>query len=903
MKHTQNSSKDRSYSGARNRNGKSSRPSFTKKKTYNNNPKIKSNSNFNNKLKPSNEKKKGPSPEALELSSKLKEFSVQKRLSEAIESYWDSSNNSIRDGHHACIVVDCCARCGNIQEGERIINHLVDSGKEVNIQTKTALLKGYAHGGQMQQAFKLYRKMMIDSSDGANQKKKSERPNVRTFNTLLRACLWTAASIETQESNNEGSKSIICTNDISGGVITGESIWPRSEDENDTNVIGKDNANSTKQKKNKKRKKKKVTDTPKINFGAGIVPDISSYEYSISLLSQALRCIDAEKRLDELKKQFNIQEDNSMSANSSTNLIYTAEDPSILETVAVSFLNIARANAMIDDTAKAKNHAKNALDAVSSMRLLNRSSNKDTSSEITNGEEKRKMKTLGGKRAWKASSTSATSTEDEDGLSRREESNSLFREHKLKELESDAKKVLDVLNSKRNSDDEQCANSTDKSRTDRALLLARHLMSRLLYYSGGGTTDLSASLSNEESDETSTKIDMQQDRRQLINSLWFSFGLSTAMQLAFPDESFHTHDQSNGTNNYTGVSTLSKAECSRILKALQMRTSHVLLPDGLINFPAVFENMSSYNLDTSKNEDKNSKGKKERDVKRPLNIELGSGYGEWAVHQAQLNSDADYVAVELRSDRVGQTFSKAFLNDGYNPIENLACVGSECGSFLKSRVRPGSVSKIFVNYPEPPTQTFGANNTVLDAISNGGEEPGHMLNSETLFSISRCLDKTTGQLIIVSDNRWYANLICATLLKVLNKDESTFFNIHLDPSSGIHQIEEFHNQSKSSKVILYEGQPNESIGHLMQSKNQSISQGSTYFDRLWRTNASIHADVRKRFIICMSKSRPRGSLQKKTIASKVASPIFQPNEVRTDTKEKKRNKKRHKKSSSSKEKK
>lgn len=56
-----------------------------------------------------------PSQEALTLSTKLKEYSSQKRVNEALNLYWHESNDSIRDGHHACIVIDCCARCGCIE--------------------------------------------------------------------------------------------------------------------------------------------------------------------------------------------------------------------------------------------------------------------------------------------------------------------------------------------------------------------------------------------------------------------------------------------------------------------------------------------------------------------------------------------------------------------------------------------------------------------------------------------------------------------------------------------------------------------------------------------------------------------------------------------------------------------
>lgn len=63
-----------------------------------------------------------PSEQALALSAKLKEYSSQKRLSEALELYWHESNDSIRDEHHACIVVDCSARCGCIAVSCRLVS-------------------------------------------------------------------------------------------------------------------------------------------------------------------------------------------------------------------------------------------------------------------------------------------------------------------------------------------------------------------------------------------------------------------------------------------------------------------------------------------------------------------------------------------------------------------------------------------------------------------------------------------------------------------------------------------------------------------------------------------------------------------------------------------------------------
>jgi hypothetical protein len=55
-----------------------------------------------------------PRPAALDLSSRLKQLSREKKWDEALQMYRDTSHDRIRDGHHACIMVDLAARCGKI---------------------------------------------------------------------------------------------------------------------------------------------------------------------------------------------------------------------------------------------------------------------------------------------------------------------------------------------------------------------------------------------------------------------------------------------------------------------------------------------------------------------------------------------------------------------------------------------------------------------------------------------------------------------------------------------------------------------------------------------------------------------------------------------------------------------
>jgi len=108
--------------------------------------------------------RKPPSHVALALSQELKDLSSRKRLKDALEVYWNSTNDSIRDGHHGSIMVDCCSRCGAVEEGEKIIASMKSSGTFVSIHAYTALLKGYSHSGQIKPALDLYKSMCLSKS-------------------------------------------------------------------------------------------------------------------------------------------------------------------------------------------------------------------------------------------------------------------------------------------------------------------------------------------------------------------------------------------------------------------------------------------------------------------------------------------------------------------------------------------------------------------------------------------------------------------------------------------------------------------------------------------------------------------------------------------------------------------
>ncbi len=793
-------------------NSSSSSSSGKSKKKRKRPPKKKeeNNTSSNQKKRP----KLKTSEEAIVLSTQLKSLSTQKRFNDALQLYWDTSNDSIRDEYHACIMIDCCSRCGNIQEGIRIVKSLEEEvGKEkINVQTKTALLKGYVHSGMIREASLLYRDMMMVyqqtlKSKIMRKRESSSGPNVRTLNTLLRGCLWSATSCYYHEDCNDHEKNPKATQkyDIHGGVVTSEQIWP---DDSNHHTIQ---------------------------------PDLSSYEYSIILLCQALRIDEAKDRVKLLESQYGITSTKNTKVGCYE--FDTKADPSSLETLAVAYISLARACALLPTKfTLAKMYATTVISLTQQMlNHANSSGSSSIGSSNSNlSNNKNSIKMQGGKRAWKTSSHPSTSTlessnkhqdQEQQSESRRDVSNKLFRIHRVKEIQTEAKMILHLFENNENGDKKD---GTTMKKHD--FDLPFYLTSRLLYFSGGGTTDVSAlKLGKNDSDNAVQQKKfryLNNDSTSHLHTLWFSFGLANAMKERYPDMKL----------NVSLGQRINQNLLKKITDRLNFHVDKLIHDNGNIDFAKVFSLQSK-------------PCQKEPTEERPIYLELGSGFGEWAVYQAKQNPSCDYVAVELRADRVSQMFTKAMLNNS-GPLNNICSIGSECGHLLRHRIPNASISKIFINHPEPPTQTFGTNIGILRSIAAGGEEPAHMLNSETLASAVQCLKESTGELVIVTDNRWYAKLICSTLLKVMIcNNRHGLSNKVFHGESGITQVDSFYQNVEGSRrqerVNLYEGKPNKAIGHFVQDDNRK---GHSYFDRLWKSGAGTHAETQRRFIIVMCKS-------------------------------------------------
>jgi pentatricopeptide repeat protein len=351
-------------------------------------------------------------------------------------------------------------------------------------------------------------------------------------------------------------------------------------------------------------------------------------------------------------------------------------------------------------------------------------------------------------------------------------SNVAFRTHRLAEIEMDVKALL-----KRRKNNAEASSP---------MVFAQHMSHRFLCFSGGGSTFVT---------QTNNPIKIGESTHSSLLSLYYGFGLSHFIE-----------------PQATSVPAKNPLTClEKIRETCGLSENEVVRSDGTIDFDVVFD-----------------------DNTKPLDIEVGAGFGSWIVHQATENASRNYVAVELRADRAYQIFCKSML-EGEKYLDNLCVVGSECGTFLRNLVKNCSVSTFYANYPEPPSQTFGDSQKDLDLLLDGESEPVHMLTSQTIIEMGKCL-KPHGKIIVVTDNQNYARLLAATFGKVIMGRKNLVQSCKPDAltKSSLRKWESYAN------VDIYK-------------MDGTSAMGSSYFDRLWQTGAGSHSHKRTRFILLLQR--------------------------------------------------
>jgi len=130
---------------------------------------------------------------------------------------------------------------------------------------------------------------------------------------------------------------------------------------------------------------------------------------------------------------------------------------------------------------------------------------------------------------------------------------------------------------------------------------------------------------------------------------------------------------------------------------------------------------------------------------QPIVLEVCAGDGEWALGQAARQPEINWIASELRGDRIHQIASRLRALDA----PNLALLGGDAALALAHHTRKHSFDAIYVNFPEPP--------------SDHGNADEYLINAAFLTNCHRALRPDGHGLLIVSDNPILLETVATTL--------------------------------------------------------------------------------------------------------------------------------------------
>lgn len=161
---------------------------------------------------------------------------------------------------------------------------------------------------------------------------------------------------------------------------------------------------------------------------------------------------------------------------------------------------------------------------------------------------------------------------------------------------------------------------------------------------------------------------------------------------------------------------------------------------------------------------------------KPIHVEYCSGNGTWIANKAKQYPNINWVAVEIQFKRVRKIWSK-IQNEG---LDNLIVVCGEGNRWTKTYVADNTISKAYVNFPDPWPK---------------GRHAKHRIISPAFAAeIGRIL-VPGGQIMMVTDDAPYSDIMVDTF-----RDAQGFKPLHPEP----YYTTEFNDY------------------------------GSSYFDELWR---------------------------------------------------------------------
>ena len=202
--------------------------------------------------------------------------------------------------------------------------------------------------------------------------------------------------------------------------------------------------------------------------------------------------------------------------------------------------------------------------------------------------------------------------------------------------------------------------------------------------------------------------------------------------------------------------------------------------------------------------------------------------------QAKQDPDSDWVALELRHDRVYSIFSRAVCEG----TANLCAMGGDAASVLRRNVAPKSVTHVFVNFPEPPHHSGDA----------AAVNEFHLLTPSFFRKVHAALD-IDGRLTLFSDNHRYMRDLAKTLAELAyaagddNYEEKLGEPLFSAEAARPKDLDDDATASFENiqGIRMYKGVPGEGTGHLVHEQS--------YFDRFWEQGARV-----ERFFVVVSKN-------------------------------------------------
>jgi len=222
---------------------------------------------------------------------------------------------------------------------------------------------------------------------------------------------------------------------------------------------------------------------------------------------------------------------------------------------------------------------------------------------------------------------------------------------------------------------------------------------------------------------------------------------------------------------------------------------------------------------------------KETKEENEICLEVAAGNGEWALAQAAASSSSPsnknkkvWIASELRRDRSCDIFNRMCVSK----LQNIAVVSGDAFRLLKENIRPNSLHRIFINFPEPP--------------HHSGDEKSRndkaLLNREFFVAAHKALKKKDenveggGGLTIYSDNERYMHTLAKMISGLTVDDDDIAFES--EKSYGADESSDTIEASFENVegVRLYTGSaPGKGSGFEKYEES--------FFDRFWQAGSRI----------------------------------------------------------------